>query len=54
MQAIWSRFAKTGNPNAEGLPQWPLFQDGGRTILQLQSEPTLVDLPRAAHLSFVA
>jgi para-nitrobenzyl esterase len=54
MQAIWGRFAKTGNPNAEGLAQWPLFQDGSRTILQLQSDPTLVDLPRAAHLSFVS
>jgi para-nitrobenzyl esterase len=54
MQAYWSQFAKTGNPNGEGLPHWPLFEDGRRTLLELKPEPELVDVPRRAQLRFVA
>ena len=25
MQAYWTNFAKTGNPNSEGLPNWPTY-----------------------------
>lgn len=54
MQAYWSQFAKTGNPNGEGLPHWPLFEDGRPTLLELKPEPELVDVPRRAQLRFVA
>jgi len=27
MQAYWVNFATTGNPNAEGLPNWPIYAD---------------------------
>ncbi len=26
MMTYWTQFAKTGNPNAEGLPEWPPYQ----------------------------
>ncbi len=29
MIAYWTNFAKTGNPNATGLPVWPQFVAGG-------------------------
>jgi para-nitrobenzyl esterase len=54
MQGWWSRFAKTGNPNGEGLPHWPLFEEGRPTVLALKPEPELVDVPRRAQLRFVA
>ncbi|MGA2464689.1 MAG: carboxylesterase family protein, partial [Thermodesulfobacteriota bacterium] len=25
MSAYWVQFAKTGNPNKEGLPEWPAY-----------------------------
>ena len=27
LQVYWTNFAKTGNPNASGLPEWPAWSD---------------------------
>lgn len=33
MSSAWLNFARTGNPNAEGLPQWePFTAEGGATM----------------------
>jgi para-nitrobenzyl esterase len=32
-QAYWANFARTGNPNGEGLPAWPQFTVKGREYL---------------------
>ena len=29
MQKFWSNFAKTGNPNGQGVPEWPQYQSAG-------------------------
>jgi para-nitrobenzyl esterase len=33
MISYWTNFAKTGDPNGEGLPQWPAFQRSSENLL---------------------
>lgn len=35
MQQYWTNFAKTGNPNGAGLPNWPKFDAKGRAYMEL-------------------
>jgi len=34
MQEYWTNFAKSGNPNGEGLPQWPRFDASARGYME--------------------
>ena len=34
MQQYWTNFAKTGNPNGAGLPEWPRFDASSRAYIQ--------------------
>ncbi len=46
IQGYWVNFAKTGNPNGKGLPQWPAFEPGNRKVQildsQVQTEPASI------------
>ena len=35
MASYWSNFAKTGDPNAPGLPQWPIYAPDSHTTMEL-------------------
>lgn len=35
IQAYWTNFAKTGDPNSSGLPNWPAWTDGEKAFLEI-------------------
>jgi para-nitrobenzyl esterase len=37
MMTYWTNFAKTGNPNGAGLPNWPAYNDGNPKVMHFRS-----------------
>ena len=42
MTGYWTNFAKTGDPNGEGLPAWPVYQTDTDLALELAAPPKVV------------
>ena len=42
MQGYWTNFAKTGNPNGEGLPQWPAITSAENHTLVVNDDTKAV------------
>lgn len=55
MNTYWSNFAKTGNPNGENLPEWPVYDTQKEEILDIQPDGKLVGKPdpRKARLDVI-
>ena len=45
MQDAWLAFARTGDPNHPGLPDWPAWDPGTRPVMRFDVEPALVHDP---------
>lgn len=50
----WVNFAKTGNPNGAGLPEWPSYDAHGERYLDLGDEARAQKLKQAKALDFLA
>ena len=49
MSAAWAAFAKTGNPNHKGLPNWPTFNSKTRSTMVFDNTCKLVNDPNGAE-----
>jgi para-nitrobenzyl esterase len=50
MAAYWTNFAKYGNPNGSGLPDWPSFSDKDPVVMYFDQTPHTGPVPSAKSL----
>jgi para-nitrobenzyl esterase len=53
MANYWVNFAKTGNPNGPGLPEWPRFTARHQQVMELGAHIGPVSQPNAARYEFL-
>ncbi|MEA5461498.1 carboxylesterase family protein [Arcicella sp. LKC2W] len=55
MNIYWTNFAKTGNPNGEGLPNWSLYNNKNQDMLDVELDGKVVPKPdpRKARLDVI-
>lgn len=49
----WTRFAATGDPNGDGVPLWPAYDETADAFLQIDARAQVGDHWRSAHLDFI-
>jgi len=55
MQQYWVNFAKSGgNPNGEGLPNWPLYEESKPTIMQFNNGASLITQPNSERIALIS
>jgi para-nitrobenzyl esterase len=52
MSSYWVNFAKTGNPNGDGLPEWPAFDSNSPQVIAFGDQVKAIPLPYKEQLEF--
>ncbi|HUI81257.1 MAG TPA: carboxylesterase family protein [Bryobacteraceae bacterium] len=50
MSSYWVNFAKTGDPNGKGLPQWPAFANSNAQVMNLNDPSKAIPVPNVEKL----
>ncbi|MEQ1473461.1 MAG: carboxylesterase family protein, partial [Candidatus Acidiferrum sp.] len=53
MQTYWTNFAKTGNPNGAGVPEWPQYEKKGFQVMHLGAHPQAAADKHRAQFEFL-
>jgi para-nitrobenzyl esterase len=49
----WTNFAKYGDPNGQGLPEWPAYVDGKPTVMYLKSDLQTGSFPNIDKIKII-
>lgn len=52
VSSLWINFAKAGDPNGPGLPQWPAYDPAANVLLNISDHPKAEKEPYGAALEF--
>lgn len=52
MQQAWVSFARTGRPRSAGLPDWPGYEPPRRLVMELGTEPRIVEAPQEKERAY--
>jgi carboxylesterase type B len=52
MTTYWANFAARGDPNGEGLPEWPAFDPKAKIVLQLGDNTGRIPAATDARFEF--
>jgi para-nitrobenzyl esterase len=50
VSTYWTNFAKHGNPNGPGVPEWPEFKESDRRVMHFRNHATVGSVPSADAL----
>lgn len=53
ISTYWVNFARTGNPNGKGLPNWPAYNTHDNQVMLLGEKPAAKSLPDKTALDFM-
>ena len=53
MNTYWANFVKTGDPNGEGLDNWPVYRDGEKSVMLFKNGTSLIETPNKPQLELM-
>ncbi len=51
MATYWTNFAKQGDPNGKGMPEWPAFSDANPSVMYFKQTPQVGPVPSSESLT---